>query len=294
MFLLHFSRKNVNINTEVKKMSFLFSKSSDALKFAEETQTYSVFYEETAKCDSNLSLHNCCEAVLCLTGDCTCLSGTKTYAVKGGDMFIFNQFEPHILSSKSSTSFARFGAFFHPDYIKMRSTPKSDLLTCFFSDKSNKITLNDAEIAKLENLFIVFRKDMGFGDDIAKNSAIDYFLILVNKYFDAFFMPCDKANDISRILEFINSHLSEDLSLDIISKNFDASVNHICMLFRNELGTTASKYISAMRISQAKKCLINGKSVSETAQMCGFPDYANFIRVFKKITGLPPGKFARL
>jgi AraC-like DNA-binding protein len=52
-----------------------------------------------------------------------------------------------------------------------------------------------------------------------------------------------------------------------------------------------AKYITSRRITEAKKLLSNGKNVTDTAIMCGFEDYANFIHVFKKHVGVTPGKY---
>jgi AraC-like DNA-binding protein len=46
-----------------------------------------------------------------------------------------------------------------------------------------------------------------------------------------------------------------------------------------------------LKVIEAKKLLSSGKSVTDTAIMCGFDDYANFIRVFKKHVGQTPGKY---
>lgn len=275
-------------------MSFLFSKRVDALKNAEATRTYGVFYEETVQQSQDFTLHNCCEISLILSDGNVCLADDKLLNVGCGDMLIFNQFEPHLITHRKELPFASFGAFIHPEYIKARSSCASDLSLCFFNKISNKITLKDDDIKKLEELFVAFRKNIGFGDDIAKNSAIDYFLVLLNKHYDRYTEPYITSNTASQIVEFISSHISEDLNLDIISRNFSISVNQLCKIFKEELNTTVSKYISAKRISMAKKLLSNKKSVAETAQLCGFSDYANFIRVFKKLTGTPPGKYKSL
>ena len=274
-------------------MSFLFSKKSDALNHAESTRTYSVFYEETSSCGSDFLLHNCCEVSICLTGNGICIADNKVLNADCGDMFIFNQFEPHIITHRENKPFATFGAFIYPEYIKSHSSPSSDLSDCFFNKKSNKITLNDAELTKLEELFVVFRRNLGFGDDILKNSAIDYFLVLLNNYYErsASYKP---SNTVAEIIEFISSNIANDINLGSISKNFSISVNQLCKIFKDELNTTVSKYISAKRVSMAKKLLANKKSVAETATLCGFSDYANFIRVFKKLTGTSPGKYAKL
>ena len=52
------------------------------------------------------------------------------------------------------------------------------------------------------------------------------------------------------------------------------------------------EYLREMYPQEAKKLLSAGNSVTETALACGFGDYANFIRVFKKHVGVPPGKYA--
>ena len=89
-------------------------------------------------------------------------------------------------------------------------------------------------------------------------------------------------------------HLVEELTLEILAKNAFVSVNQLCKLFKTTFGTSVAKYIMAKRISEAKKLLAQGKSVAETAPACGFTDYANFIRVFKKFVGISPGKYHKI
>ena len=83
----------------------------------------------------------------------------------------------------------------------------------------------------------------------------------------------------------------KQLSLDDIAKNCFISVNQLCHLFKKYLATTVSKYITSRRITEAKKYLREGKSVTETAFACGFNNYAHFIKTFKKAVGVPPGKY---
>ena len=92
-------------------------------------------------------------------------------------------------------------------------------------------------------------------------------------------------------LDFINKNFTQQITLSDIAKHCFISVNLLCKLFKNLLSTTVNKYIISLRITLAKKYLIEGKSVTETALSCGFNDYANFIRVFKNTVGFPPGKY---
>ena len=53
------------------------------------------------------------------------------------------------------------------------------------------------------------------------------------------------------------------------------------------------KYIIGKRIAEAKKLLKAGNNVSDTALMCGFRDYSNFIRTFTASVGISPGRYSK-
>ncbi len=282
-------------------MSFLFSKFSDALKNAMDTRTYGVYYTEESFPELNTKPGNCHEAILCLTGSGLFLVDGKIYEINSGDLMVLNQFEPYRIIPQKDKVLARFGIVIHPDYASCNSTDKTDLSLCFYKREvtfSNIISLSDTEISRLERLFVSFRNNNSFGDDILKNSAINVMLVHINKYF-ANHKKNDTENNfnlesLSISLEYINLNFKNDINLKAIAENSHISVNQLCKLFKIHLGTTVTKYITAKRICEAKKLLYNGKSVSETASLCGFSDYANFIRVFKKVTGVPPGKYSKL
>lgn len=280
------------------KMPFLFSKCADAISHASDTRTFGVYYSEEQNPDLNIHVHDCCEVLLCLSGGKSFLIDGKAYDVNDGDLFILNQFEPHKITADSNLIFARFVLQIHPEYFIANSTEETDLSRCFYTRGdgiSNKIALNDSEIAEIEQLFILFRSDSGFGDDILKNAAVNTILVLVNQYFmkraetkKAVYIDDEM---IMNTIFYINAHFSEDLTLERLAKKSYVSVNQLCKLFKKRFGTTVAKYIMSKRISEAKKLLAQGKSVSDTALACGFSDYANFIRVFKKFVGVSPGKY---
>ena len=53
-------------------------------------------------------------------------------------------------------------------------------------------------------------------------------------------------------------------------------------------------YLLNLRIEKAKEFLMTGVSIENTAQMTGFSDTNYFIRYFRKITGLTPGRYRQL
>ena len=152
-------------------MPFLFTKCSDAIEKANNTRTFGVYYSEAQNQDLSIHVHDCCEVLLCLSGGNSFLIDGKPYEVNDGDLFILNQFEPHKITAHPDRVFARFVLQIHPEYLYTRSTEQSDLSRCFYTRGdgiSNKISLTDTEIAQIQQLFLLFRKDAGFGDDILK------------------------------------------------------------------------------------------------------------------------------
>ena len=281
-------------------MPFLFTKCDDAVQQATDTHTFGLHYSEIQSQDLSMHLHDCCEILLCLSGGNTFLIDGKAYEANDGDLFILNQFEPHKITTDPKSVFAHFSLQIHPEYLEKHSTEFSDLSRCFYTRDegvSHKIALTDAEIAEIEQLFMLFRKNIGFGDDVLKNAAVDRVLVLINQAFlrqgsSSASLSCDKT--ITKTIAYIHTHFAEELALEILAKHAFVSVNQLCKLFKTAFGTSVAKYIIAKRIAEAKKLLAQGNSVSETALACGFTDYANFIRVFKKMVGVSPGKYHRI
>lgn len=282
-------------------MQFLHHNFHDAIHSAVSNRTYGVYFSEEQNFEPELHMHDCCEVFLALSDDGAFFIDGKKYDVNIGDLFVINQFEPHKFTSKRGGSFSRFALYIHPEYLLLNSTDATDLSHCFFAQGeniSNKVSLENDELAPLQQLLMTFRKDNGFGDDILKSSAINTFLMLVNKYFiknsKEHFSPVCESPVVANTISYINEHFSEQLTLETLAKDSFVSVNQLCKIFKNSFGTTIAKYITAKRISEAKKLLSKGSNVADTAKLCGFSDYANFIRVFKKSTGISPGKYGRL
>lgn len=64
--------------------------------------------------------------------------------------------------------------------------------------------------------------------------------------------------------------------------------------FKKELGTTFNECLTKYRILQAKELLSSDSlRINEVARAVGFSDARYFGTVFKEITGVSPGEYAR-
>lgn len=98
---------------------------------------------------------------------------------------------------------------------------------------------------------------------------------------------------IENAARYMRTHYSEHISISEISKNEFVSVYHFTRLFKEYYGTTPYDYLINYRISQAKMLLIQGKSITEISEKCGFGNANNFSRIFKKYNKISPGQYKK-
>ena len=94
-------------------------------------------------------------------------------------------------------------------------------------------------------------------------------------------------------MKYIEDNLTDELTLDRLGMAVNYSTNYLRVQFKRHTGLSLREYILDKRIECAKKLLMDGKNVSDACLMSGFNDYSNFIRSFKKKTGISPGHYAK-
>jgi len=275
-----------------------FDSCGKAIKHTNETKTYGVFYSNKSEADPSIHLHECCEAFLCLSGGKTFLIDDRVYEVSDGDLFFINQFETHKITFENDKVFSRYVFKVHPAYLFSCSTDETDLSECFYKRGdgiSNKVSLSAKEVAALKKLFLGLTKQNQYADDIIKNADSVKILAYINYLFaknsNAKGTYYVNNNVVQKTIAYINNNYSDELSLKTLAQNAFISENQLCRLFKKELGITISKYIASKRITQAKRLLRAGETVSTAAAKCGYGDYTSFIRAFKKVVGVSPGKY---
>lgn len=98
-------------------------------------------------------------------------------------------------------------------------------------------------------------------------------------------------NRFNPIIQYIDTHYAEELSLEKISELAHMSKFHFCRLFKQMTGHTVTHYINSIRIQNAERLLASSDlSVSEIAYTVGFQDTSYFSRIFKSIKGISPSK----
>ncbi|TYR74680.1 AraC family transcriptional regulator [Rossellomorea vietnamensis] len=102
-------------------------------------------------------------------------------------------------------------------------------------------------------------------------------------------------NDISekqvnKVLEYIESHLTEELNLETLAAVSDYSPYHFQRLFKKTMGETPAGYVKRLRLESAAHMLIYEArfTITETAFLCGFSSLSYFTYSFTENFGFSP------
>lgn len=95
-------------------------------------------------------------------------------------------------------------------------------------------------------------------------------------------------SELNHVMDYIEDHLTDDLSLEMISEYAGVSDYHFRKIFFYLSGLPLSEYIKNRKLSEANKDLLQGEKVTEVAFKYGYQSMDGFTRAFKKWSGSLP------
>jgi AraC family transcriptional regulator len=100
---------------------------------------------------------------------------------------------------------------------------------------------------------------------------------------------------LKQALEYMNVHLSENISLATISDELGISQYYFCRLFKQSTGMTPHAYLIQQRVERSKQLLrLKEYSMLDIAIECGFANPSHFAKWFRRYTGISPKQFRML
>lgn len=103
------------------------------------------------------------------------------------------------------------------------------------------------------------------------------------------------AEEIER--NIVQNYANANYELDAFLHTMPYCYDHLCKIFRKELGMTPHKYLTNLRLQAAAELLCsahNSGNITEVALLCGFKNPLYFSRLFKKKYEVSPKEYHRL
>lgn len=151
------------------------------------------------------------------------------------------------------------------------------------------------ETKALEHIFRkmhdAIRSDSVFGNYRASGYLYD-FLIEFYRIISAKTTSGTTNSALTKALDYINFNFALPISLDELCAVSGVSKQHLCLLFRNTLGSRPMEYIAKRRIQKAKELLTGtDKTIEQIALETGFCTASYFCKLFKRYEGITPSGF---
>ena len=247
--------------------------------------------------------HDFYELYFFLHGKASYIVDERKYSLNAGDVLLISPSNLHQLNIKdTSESYERIVLWINPEYLNEISTESTDLSVCF------KIANDEAMHLIRNNKLSIYLKDefrslidndnkRVYGSDIESEIHLKNILIKISEYL----LNIDESIDLSKenkivtsAIDYINSHLMDDLSLDLLSKELFINKYYLSHLFKEHTNISPHKYILKRRLMQSKELIKKGNKINSVYKECGFKDYTHFFKAFKDEYKLTPKEYQLL
>ena len=137
--------------------------------------------------------------------------------------------------------------------------------------------------------------------EVSRSESLSYVRAEMEKILEIMFRQISEgegqntSKKVGLMIDYIQEHLSEKMSLSEIADYVELSEIHTSRLFKKEMDMRLTEYINTRRIEKAKELLAaTDVKIKEVAEKVGIADQLYFTKVFKKETGLSPREFRKV
>jgi AraC-like DNA-binding protein len=110
-------------------------------------------------------------------------------------------------------------------------------------------------------------------------------------------MPDSGGGDdlaVERVRDYMHAHLTDPCPLPDLARVAGLRRRRLVDSFARRFALPPHRYLIQLRIDAARPLLANGLSPAEVAAALGFSDQSHFIRRFKAVVGVTPGRWQLL
>src|SRR5690625_557593 len=126
------------------------------------------------------------------------------------------------------------------------------------------------------------------------HNALQWFEEILREVFQAIakHLPLTTQNEIQMVLNYIELHYMDNISLEDVADFVNLSPSYVSRLFKQEVKTTFVNYVTGRKVEHAKKLLqYTEVPVIQIALKLSYQEHTYFSKVFKKVVGVTPTEY---
>ena len=244
--------------------------------------------------------HDYYEFYLFLEGDLDLEISGHARPLHPGDMVLVPPgVSHHALMHSSDRPYRRFVLWVSQEYVArlLKESPDYVFLMqraatsgrCYYH-------FHEAEFSSIQSRLIRLLEEFHsnrYGRNAAVYLALNDLLLYMNRIIYEREHPVVSGSGdlMQEITLFIDEHLTEDLSLDVLANHVCLSKYYIAHYLKDSLGISIHQYITKKRLQSCSEAIAAGSDITRTFDEYGFRDYSSFYRMFRKEYGMSPREY---
>jgi len=245
----------------------------------------------------NFHSHNTYEIYYLHSGTRRYIINDKIYDLKAGDIALIDKYNLHLTKKLHGDNHERFVLYIDDETIS-RLGEKSEK---FIEMMGNRlISIPETKIQRVNRLFSDMYKVFGsediFSHQLLQNYTYELLALIYNVVFNSEYEKAIEfyGKDIDSALTYIFNNYKERISLGQVAEIVNMNPSYFSRYFKKVTGIGFSKYLTALRISEAVSLLENTEmNISEIADKSGFDTLQHFCNTFKKAKGIPANEYRK-
>lgn len=239
--------------------------------------------------------HRQYEFLYLISGTLTYLIEGRSYVVTPGDMILIAPNDIHTLLIGGNADYDRI--VFHFDLELLIQAFRNLETEPIHFNWNSSFPVIPAAICReyhLDELFlsIVENQEKSRYESYHIISRTMDLVVSLDKMFSnrelTLLMPSSVDPLIQRMIDFINDHVTQQVSLDDMAAQLYVSKSTLCHRFRAYMNMTINRYITVKKIYYAAELIQQGMSAVEAGQSVGYSNYTTFFYNYKQIIGTSP------
>lgn len=238
-----------------------------------------------------------------LSGNVNYIIEGKNYTLRPGDILLTGSSDIHRPDIHPGKPYERIVIWLADDFFGHLKDLYGEDLTACFTDAALKdyrlIRPDGQNILRLKHLCTQIseaKHSREIGSTALASAYLTEFLVHVSRaYYDApdsIQYDVTENEKINQVLQYINENLTESLSLDHLAGQFYLSKYYLSRQFKQFTGLSLYQYILKKRLILSRNLLRSGCPVTDACLQCGFRDYSNYLKVFKREFGKTPRAYS--